>query len=163
MRATLLAAALAAAPAAAQPAAQPVPGDAATRVNQLVVYGDDSCPPSTEEEIIVCARLPEEERFRIPRAFRHNPNDLESRSWAANAIELSTVGRTGIGSCSPVGAGGFIGCHDQLVRAARAERAGRGDINWNRLVEEARQNRLGRIDREAADAEEAERAQAGDD
>ena len=158
--ALLLAAALAcAAPAAAQDA-EPAPGTGEERVNQLIVYGDDACPPSTAEEIIVCARLPEEERFRIPSSLRERPNEPASRSWADRAIELSYVGRTGIGSCSPVGAGGFVGCHNELVRAARAERAGRGDINWTRLVEEARRERGQRIDREAA---EIERSQAGND
>ena len=167
-RALLAAAAAAAAAflAAPAPAQEAEPADAAaaagddSRVNQLLVYGDDTCPPSTEEEIIVCARLPEEERFRIPRALRQNPNDPASRSWGDRAIELSYVGRSGIGSCSPAGAGGFIGCQNELIRQARAERAGRGDINWTRLVEEARRERGRRIDRTA---EEIERAQREDD
>lgn len=155
-----LAAALAcAAPASAQDA-EPAPGAGEERVNQLIVYGDDACPPSTADEIIVCARLPEEERFRIPPSLRQRPNEPGSRSWADRAIELSYVGRSGIGSCSPVGAGGFVGCHNELVRQARAERAGRGDINWTRLVEEARRERGQRIDREAA---EIERSQTEDD
>ena len=136
------------------------PAAADARVNQLIVYGDDSCPPSSDEEIIVCARLPEEERFRIPRPLRDRPGEPASRSWYDRAIELSYVGRSGIGSCSPAGAGGFIGCHNQLVGQALAERRARGDINWTRLVEEARQERDRRIDREAA---EIERAQAEDD
>jgi hypothetical protein len=163
MKALLLlaaAAALLGAPAAAQDADEALADGADARVNQLIVYGDDTCPPSTEEEIIVCARLPEEERFRIPPSLRERPNQPGSRSWADRAIELSYVGRTGIGSCSPVGAGGFIGCHNELVRQARAERAGRSDINWGRLVEEARRERGRRIDREAA---EIERSQADHD
>ena len=163
-RALFTAAAATAAFLAAPALAQEAEGAAAaaddSRVNQLLVYGDDTCPPSTEEEIIVCARLPEEERFRIPRALRENPNDPASRSWGDRAIELSYVGRSGIGSCSPAGAGGFIGCQNELIRQARAERAGRGDINWTRLVEEARRERGRRIDRSA---EEIERAQREDD
>ena len=158
MKRLLLAAALlAAAPAAAQDEA-PAADD--SRVNQLIVYGDDPCAPSSEDEIIVCARLPEEERFRIPGPLRPDPNDPRSRSWADRAIELSYVGRTGIGSCSPVGPGGFIGCHNELVRQARAERQGRDSIRWNALIEEARRDRLRRIDRDAA---EIERAQNADD
>ena len=157
-RLVLAAAAVAAAPAAAQDAEVPAAVDA--RVNQLIVYGEDSCPPSTEEEIIVCARLPEVERYRIPEPLRPNPNDPRGRSWGDRAIELSYVGRSGIGSCSPVGPGGFIGCHNQLVNEARAERRGREGIRWGQLIEEARQDRLRRIDR---DAEEIERAQGEDD
>lgn len=154
----LAAAAVLAAPASAQQEAAPGGPDA--RVNQLIVYGADDCPPSSEEEIIVCARLPEEERFRIPRGMRANPNERAAESWTNRAIELSYVGRGGIGSCSPVGPGGFIGCHDALVRQARAERAQGQGISWSRLIDEARENRLRRIGREA---EEIERAQAGDD
>jgi hypothetical protein len=150
--------ALLAAPAAAQEEAPAAVGEA--RVNQLIVYGDDACPPSNDAEIIVCARLPEEERFRIPRGMRDRPNDPASRSWTDRAIELSYLGRSGIGSCSPVGAGGFIGCHNELVRRAEAERRAAGGISWGRLIDEARRDRLRRIDREA---DEIERTQGGDD
>ena len=153
MKRLLLAAALVAAPAIAQDAAEP-------RVNQLIVYGADRCPPGAPDEIIVCARLPEEERFRIPPALRERPGEPGSRSWYDRAIELSYVGRGGVGSCSPVGPGGFIGCHNQLVTQALAERRAPRDINWTRLIEEARSERDGRIDREA---EEIERAQGEDD
>lgn len=154
----MAAAAMLAAPAAAQDQAPEAAAEA--RVNQLIVYGEDACPPSTEDEIIVCARLPEQERFRIPRSLRERPNEPGSRSWYDRAIELSYVGRSGIGSCSPAGAGGFIGCQNQLIGQARAERAAEGDINWTRLVEEARRERGRRIDREAA---EIERSQGEDE
>ncbi|TFI59172.1 hypothetical protein E2493_06515 [Sphingomonas parva] len=140
------------APAAAQPAA---PGG--ERINQLIVYGDDPCPPSTDQEITVCARKSEGERFRIPEALRGNPNDPANDAWAVRASELQYVGRSGIGSCSTSGPGGMIGCFNDLVRQARAERATRDSVNWNRLIEEARQERLGRIDADAA-AVEAEQA-----
>ncbi|HEX8527574.1 hypothetical protein [Allosphingosinicella sp.] len=162
MRLTILASALltvTAVPAVAQQEEPADPAAAANRVNQLIVYGDDDCPPSNEDEIIVCARLPEDERFRIPPGLRHNPNDPAGRSWRDRAIELSYVGRTGIGSCSPVGPGGFVGCHNELVRQARDERQQSG-IDWGTLVEEARRNRARRIDRTA---DEIERQQADDD
>ena len=124
------------------------------RVNQLIVYGDDPCPASTEEEISVCFRLNERERFRIPENLRDNPNDPVNQSWGSRAVELQYVGRSGIGSCSPTGPGGMIGCYNDLVRQARAERAGRDSVNWNRLIEEARQERLSKIDEQAAAEEE---------
>ena len=157
-RFVLAAAAFAAAPAVAQDESRPAAPEAEARVNQLIVYGEDSCPPSNEDEIIVCARLPEEERFRIPSSLRGRPNDPASRSWRDRAIELSYVGRSGIGSCSPAGAGGFVGCHNELVNQARAERQGARDINWARLVDEARRERGRRIDREAAELGEAQSA-----
>ena len=74
MKALLLAAAvsagalLGAAPAAAlAPAAEP-------KISTMIVYGDDPCPPSTDDTIIVCGRQPEKERYRIPAPLRGNPN-----------------------------------------------------------------------------------------
>ena len=148
--------AAAAAPQQDADSADAVPGEA--RVNQLIVYGDDPCPPSTSpDEIVVCARLPDEDRYRIPENLRRDPNDPAGQSWANRAIELSYVGRTGTESCSTVGPGGFTGCFNQIVRSARAERAGRDEINWNQLIEEAREERLRRIDEEAQAEEEADR------
>ena len=146
-------AALAAAPAAAQEAAAaPTPDD--TKISQLIVYGNDPCPASTEEEIVVCARKPESDRFRIPENLRSNPNDPANETWSQRATELQYVGRSGIGSCSPTGPGGVTGCYEELVRNARAERQGRDSVNWNRLIEEARQERLGKIDAEAEAVED---------
>lgn len=143
-------------PAPASPDTAVAAGPDDLRVNQLIVYGDDPCPQSTEAEITVCARRPESDRYRIPENLR-TADDPESNSWTNRAIELSYVGRTGTESCSPVGAGGFTGCFNQIVAAARAERANRDEVNWNRLIEQARQERLGRIDEQAE--EEERRAQ----
>jgi hypothetical protein len=115
-------------------------------VNQVIVYGDDACPASTDEVINVCARLPEQERFRIPPNLRNDPNDPAGQAWSRRASELSYVGRTGAESCSTVGAGGFTGCFNQIVQQARAERRGGDSVNWNALIEQARQERLRRID-----------------
>jgi hypothetical protein len=131
------------------------------RVNQLVVYGTDPCPPSTDEEITVCARLPEDERFRIPPALRDDPNDVRNESWVTKAQALEMVGRSGIGSCTPVGPGGATGCFNQLVQQAQAERANSDEVNWTVLVEEARRERLQRIDAQS-EAVEQELRQAGE-
>ena len=144
---------LAAAPAFGQGAAGPANEP---RVNQLIIYGSDACPPSTDSEIIVCARKPEGDRYRIPENLRNDPNDPRSDSWANRAIELSYVGRTGTESCSTVGPGGFTGCFNQIAREARADRATRDSVNWNRLIEEARRERLGKIDEQAAADEAAD-------
>jgi hypothetical protein len=169
MRVTLfaLAAAVAAIPALAQQAGVAVPGAAEStapsadpRVNQIIVYGDDPCPASTNEEITVCARLPDSDRYRIPPNLRHDPNDPASRSWAGRAMELQYVGRSGTDSCSTSGAGGFTGCLSQMINLARAERRAAGtDINWTRMVEEARAEREARLQAATEEEEEAERAQ----
>ena len=127
-------------------------------VNQLIVYGDDPCP-STADEITICVRLTEDDRYRIPENLRNDPNDPDSQSWTNRAIELSYVGRTGIGSCTPVGPGGTSGCFNQIVQQARAERAGGEQVNWNRLIEEARQERLRQIDAAAQADEDAQNPQ----
>lgn len=157
----IAAAAFAALPAMAQqpgvaaPGAQPV-GPADIRVNQLIIYGDDPCPQSTDpNEVIVCARLPDDDRYRIPPNLREDPNDPVRQSWANRALELQYVGRTGTDSCSPTGPGGFTGCFTQLANQARAERRNNDQVNWARMIEEARQERLSQIDA-AAEEEEQE-------
>lgn len=123
------------------------------RVNQLIIFEGDTCPPSAGDVINVCAILPGSERFRIPENLRGDPNDPRNESWANKAIALSYVGRSGIGSCSADGPGGFTGCNQQLINQAVAERRGRPEVNWARLIEEARQERLGGINTAAAEAE----------
>jgi len=163
MRLTLIAlglAALAAPALAAEPAPVQSAGADDVKVNQLIVYGDEACPPSTDEQITVCARRPESDRFRIPGPLRDNPNATANEPWTNRAEQLEYVGKTGIGSCSVQGPGGGIGCYQQLVRQAKAERANSDETNWNRLIEDARQERLGRIDA-ASDALEARLKEEG--
>ena len=149
---------LAAGPAAAQTA--PAGPSAEPKISTMIVYGDDACPPSTGDTIVVCARKPEGERYRIPEILRGDPNDPKNQAWAERATALEYAGRSGIGSCSPVGPGGASGCFNQLVRDARADRRTADDVNWNALIEQARRERLGKID-EQAEAEEAD-AKAGE-
>jgi hypothetical protein len=128
MKAALSMLALAAASAAAV-AVAPAPAGAQERIRRLVVYGRDPCPRAAAgEDIVVCARRPETERYRIPRELRDGAtaDDPESTSWAARAEALEYVGRTGIQSCSTVGPGGVSGCWNELVRAWRQDRR-RGD------------------------------------
>ena len=57
---TALAAAAAIAPAGAQSTSSD------ERVSRVVVYGRDACPRGSGDEIVVCGRRPENERYRIP-------------------------------------------------------------------------------------------------
>lgn len=98
---------------------QPADNDA-RRVSHLIVYGNDPCPRSSGEEIVVCARRPENDRYRIPEALRGTGQPSET-SWAATARSLEFVGRTGIQSCSTVGPGGFTGCWAEMMRQARED------------------------------------------
>ena len=108
----------------AAPAQQPqAQAEGQRRVSQLIVYGDDPCPASSADVIVVCARRGEDDRYRIPEPLRGNSEVSDNRSWAANARALEYVGRTGIQSCSTVGPGGFTGCWAEMMRQSREERA----------------------------------------
>jgi hypothetical protein len=109
---------------AASSDAQPVSSEAPPeRMATLIVYGNDPCPQSKPGEILVCARQPESERYRLPRRFRSGRGDAAQQSWANRASALEYVGRAGTpNSCSPVGSGGQSGCMQQFLRQAREER-----------------------------------------
>ena len=117
---------LLAAPAFAQPATPPAAGDDAPpqRMSQLVVFGNDPCPRSRDDEIVVCARLPENERYRVPKRFRgkheHQP---APDTWTNRVSELETVSRAGTpNSCSVVGSGGQTGCYQKFLHEAYQDR-----------------------------------------
>ena len=92
------------------------------RVNEIIVYGTDPCPRSTDDEVVVCARKPESERFRIPERLRQGGSLQSRQAWANRAIAFETYGKSGINSCSPVGPGGHTGCSQQLISQAFKER-----------------------------------------
>ena len=91
-------------------------------ISEIIVYGTDPCPRSTDDEVVVCARKPEGERYRIPERLRSSGTRQQRQSWANRAIAFETYGKTGINSCSPVGPGGFTGCSQQLISQAFKER-----------------------------------------
>ncbi|RPF71353.1 hypothetical protein [Aurantiacibacter spongiae] len=132
--------------AAAPAAAQDQPGD---RINQVIIYGDDECPQSTDDTITVCARMDESERYRIPERLRQSDSP-QNEAWAARARSLETIGEFGPLSCTPVGAGGDLGCTVEMIEAAYQERAQGSDVRFSQLIAEARNERLAEIDAEAA-------------
>ena len=93
-----------------------------TKVSEIIVYGTDPCPRSTDDEIVVCARKPEAERYRIPERLRKGGSLQSRQAWAARAKQFEVVGRTGINSCSPVGPGGWTGCTEQLIKQSFTDR-----------------------------------------
>lgn len=122
------------------------------RVNQVIVYGDDECPVSAGDEITVCARKPEAERYRIPEPLR-GIDRPQADAWTNRVTAYETVGRQGIMSCSPVGAGGFTGCTQQLLRQAAAERENGTDVRFSELIQAERERRLSTIDENAAEVQ----------
>ena len=105
-------------------AAQEADPDLPERATSLVVYGDDPCPKAQdEEEIVVCARRPETERFRIPKEFRKNKDERGSVAWGARFEQLEEASRyTRPNSCSVVGSWGQTGCWNMNIRNWSAER-----------------------------------------
>ena len=120
------------------------------KINQLIIYGDDPCPQSSENEITVCARKGESERYRIPEVLRADPLSPKNEAWTDRVEAYETVGAQGIASCSPVGSGGATGCMARLIDTAYKERREGGDTRFGQLIETERAKRLSTIDTEAA-------------
>ena len=126
----------AAPPAAPQPAAptmlKPAPervGDGTQPRQRLVtVFGTEACPkPSSPDEIVVCARLPEGEAYRIPERLRLAEKRVSPFQANRNLLLGDATGGAGgsIGSCSAVGAGGMIGCDRRQIDAWARDRTNR--------------------------------------
>lgn len=107
--------------AASAPAAEPV------RQIHITVYGEDRCPePDGEDEVVVCARQPEEERYRVPPSLRERRDRPAETSWQARNEVLEEDARTmRPDSCSVVGSAGQSGCQAAFVRQWYNERRGR--------------------------------------
>jgi hypothetical protein len=122
---------------------------AGEKVNQLIIYGDDPCPKSTGDEITVCARKDEGERYRIPRGLRDHVSPSDE-AWNNKVLSYETVGAAGTQSCSPTGAGGWTGCSAKLINAAYAEKRQKNDVQFSKMIEEERAKRLSTVDADAA-------------
>ena len=107
-------------------AAMALPAAAGAQLHEreihITVYGDDPCPTSrSDTEVVVCARRPETERYRIPRRLRDRRNS--EASWASRSEQLEEAQvSTRPNGCSVVGAWGQTGCTAEAVRAWYAER-----------------------------------------
>jgi hypothetical protein len=123
------------------------------KINTVIIFGEDDCPESTDEQINVCAILVEADRYRIPPALRNDPNDPKNQSWAQRVIGYRYVGRDGNMSCSASGAGGFAGCGLKAIDQAYEEKAVDPGIVFGRLIAEERKKRLAGIDAEAEEVE----------
>jgi hypothetical protein len=92
-----------------------------SKISEIIVYGNDPCPRSTDDAIVVCARKPESERYRIPERYRQSGPIQSRQSWTQKAKSFEYVGRTGIQSCSAVGPGGYTGCLQNMIDRAKSE------------------------------------------
>jgi hypothetical protein len=106
-------------------AAQEAPPE---RTITVTVYGNDPCPDTStsSNEIVVCARRPENDRYRIPKELRNRNEPLSETAWGSRVAGLEEESRPSMpGSCSAVGSYGQTGCRAELLRQWYAERRAR--------------------------------------
>lgn len=127
------------------PAADPVPrstlkpappanADTSQPRQRLVtVFGSEECPkPSSPDEVVVCARLPDSEIYRIPPRLRAANNNRVSPFQANRNLLLGDAsGGAGgaIGSCTAIGGSGMIGCTQRDIDAWARDRTSRMGVN----------------------------------
>ena len=119
------------------------------KVNAVIVYGKDECPKPVGDEITICARKPEAERYRIPQGLRDTPS-AKSDAWNNRVLAYERIGRTGTMSCTPTGPGGWTGCSQQLIDKAYAEKHEGVDVQFAKIIEQEREKRLSTVDADAA-------------
>lgn len=124
--------------------------DGSDNVCMAIVYGNDEAPQCDENEIVVVARLPEGDRYRIPETLRFSENP-ENEAWAKRVESLEMVGAFGTLSCSTAGAGGFTGCTQQLLEQAYGEKREDSNVRFSELIAAARADRMSEIDALAAE------------
>lgn len=97
--------------------------------SEVIVYGSDPCPRSTESNVVVCVHRPETERYRLPKNQQLQGTRQQRESWSNKSQSVMNVGKTGINSCSPVGPGGHTGCLIQEIQQARQANQEANDEN----------------------------------
>ena len=103
--------------------AAPAQAEPPQKIFNLIVYGDDPCPKSEGDEIVVCARKPESERYRIPKKLREKPAPAGGPGWGSQVATMEEVQRQTLpGSCSAIGSNGFTGCTAKALAQWFAER-----------------------------------------
>jgi hypothetical protein len=119
-------------PAGAPTMLKPAPeraGDGTQPRQRLVtVFGTEECPkPTSADEIVVCARLPDSEIYRIPQKLRQAEKRTSPFERNRSLLLGDGTGGAGgsIGSCSAVGPGGLYGCDRKQIDAWAHDRADR--------------------------------------
>lgn len=146
--------------------AAPAPAVAAggnEKMNMVIVYGEDPCPKSQGDEITVCARKDEGERYRIPPTLRESSSP-SNEAWTNRVTRYEMVGASGTSSCSPAGSGGWTGCVGQFINNAYAEKKASTDVHFSEMIAAERAKREAAVDSEAKDqqaqVEQVEKEQA---
>lgn len=101
----------------------PSPSEMPERISFLVAFGEEKCREAVDDEIVVCATLPENERYRIPIALRKTETVVTDRSWSSAVETLDSFARDlRPNSCSVNGSAGFGGCTQKMLQLWFAER-----------------------------------------
>lgn len=109
----------------------PPAGDGTQPRRRLVtVFGTEPCPkPSSPDEVVVCARLPDSEQYRIPpnlRQAQNQPSPFQTnRALLLGSAQDGVTGAGAVGSCSTIGPGAQSGCNQKDIDAWAADRSSR--------------------------------------
>lgn len=93
-----------------------VPSPVLAQISQdriIDVYGDEKCPSSGGQQIVVCHRHPATEKYRIPKDLRDAEPEPQAAGGNIGALSaVNTTGGTGVQvqSCNAIGAGVNAGC-----------------------------------------------------
>jgi hypothetical protein len=119
-------------PSMLKPADIPAGDGSKPRQRMVTVFGNEACPkPSSPDEVVVCARLPESEIYRIPERLRRAETRTSVLTSNRSLLLGDGAGGAGnsIGSCSAVGPAGFTGCDRRQVEAWAQDRTNRMGYN----------------------------------
>lgn len=113
-------------PCSAQSETTPASSEMPERISFLVAFGEEKCREPVGDEIVVCANMPENERYRIPVALRKKERVITDRSWSSAVEALdSFASDLRPNSCSVNGSNGFTGCTQKMLQQWFAERRGK--------------------------------------
>lgn len=105
---------------------EPTASEMPERISFLVAFGEEKCREPVGDEIVVCANMPENERYRIPLALRKKERVVTDRSWSSAVEALdSFASDLRPNSCSVNGSNGFTGCTQKMLQQWFAERRGK--------------------------------------
>jgi hypothetical protein len=96
------------------------------RVRSVTLSGNEQCPKSQGDEVVVCSRINPDEQFRIPKELRNTAEPAaKNQAWTNRVAVADRASRVNGGvpdSCSPVGAAGQSGCALAINNAFAAEK-----------------------------------------
>ena len=104
-------------------------GQPPKRIKSVTIGTTEKCPPSTDDEVVVCTRV--DNPYRIPKELRDSgPIAPSNQAWTNRVAADEQTSRSAAGlpdTCSPVGTGGQTGCARAAARAFKAEKRARAN------------------------------------